>query len=361
MSFKNQYQQAIRQAGFIEDPHQWHAVTALDDVHQALLARLHRQQNRLAMLSSLMRSLAADTSLKGCYLWGGVGRGKSWLMDLFYEHLPIAQKRRWHYHEFMLWVQQQLGSINNQCDPLKIVAKQLGQTCRVLCLDEFHVNDITDAMLLYGLLHALFQQGIVIVLTSNQAPDDLYKNGLQRARFLPAIELLKQKTRIINLQGDCDYRHSDTDETSHNYFLKATTTAEQFIQSHSLLRGMAIHRQCRIEINQRSVVASYSGNSFVGFDFERICGDGRATADYLAMAQRYDHLLIDAVPVLHEIQEDLASRFIHLVDAFYERKKALSIIAAAPIDDLYRGRRHRFEFARTISRIREMGSTTYKT
>lgn len=296
---------------------------------------------------------------RGLYFWGGVGRGKTYLMDTFFEALPFPDKQRTHFHRFMRFVHDELAHIERQVDPLKLIAKRLARRIRVLCLDEFAVIDIGDAMLLAGLLEGLFSEGVALVATSNVAPDELYRNGLQRARFLPAIELIKRHSQVVNVDGGVDYR------------LRALEKAEIY---HCPLDGGA-DRSLRdtfehvapepgvegdeLFIEGRRLRTVRHADGVVWFDFRELCDGPRGTADYIEIARCYQTVLVANVPVLGSAHDDQARRFISLVDEFYDRHVKLVISAAADVDDLYRGTRLSAEFERSRSRLHEMQSHEY--
>ena len=297
--------------------------------------------------------------VKGLYFWGGVGRGKTFLMDLFFESLPIEKKTRLHFHRFMREVHQSLNGMQGEPNPLKRVAKKFSLDARVICFDEFFVSDITDAMLLGGLLQELFSLGVTLVATSNVEPDNLYANGLQRAKFLPAIDLLKEHTQVHNLDGGVDYR------------LRALEAAEIYHYPHDESAELGLAQAFRglspdtgkenadLLIEGREIKTRCCGDGVVWFDFAMICDGPRSQNDYIELAHVFQTVLIGKVPIFTSETENQARRFISLVDEFYDRNVKLIISAEACIFDLYRGDLLVFEFRRTESRLQEMQSRDY--
>ncbi len=298
-------------------------------------------------------------SLQGVYLYGGPGRGKTYLMDCFYEALPFAEKRRLHFHRFMLEVQRALDALPKTRDPLKAVASQLAARQRVLCLDEFHVTDIADAVLLAGLLEALFRRRMVLVATSNDAPEALYRDGLQRDRFLPAIELLQRRTRLVNLDGGCDYRLRQATEQGAYRVLPAAEAEGWLRRKMQALAPDGYAVGGTLEIAGRRLQVCARASNAVWFDFAQLCQSARSTADYLQLAHDFPVLLLQGVPQLGDEQDEAVRRFIHLVDALYDGGVMLVITAAAPPGQLYQGARLRAAFQRTASRLAQMSAGAY--
>ena len=345
------YRQLLASGEFLPDPQQELVVQALDELHRQLTA-----PHRHAWWRRILRR--PPPAPRGLYLWGGVGRGKTWLMDLFFDCLPEGSKQRFHFHRFMARVHEALREHASLSDPLSAVAEQWSQRCRVLCFDEFHVSDIADAMLLSGLLQGLFERGVTLVATSNLAPDELYRDGLQRARFLPAIEALKAHTRVLQLGGDTDYRLRLLERTA-LYHQPLGEAAEAALAES--FRSMAADcvLEPRLLINQRHVQARRRGDGIIWFEFDELCRQPRSVSDYIEIARAFNTVFLSNVVVMDEQQWDAARRFVNLVDEFYDRKVKLLISAAAPIDGLYTGQRLAFEFERTRSRLVEMQSHDY--
>ncbi len=295
--------------------------------------------------------------IPGLYLWGGVGRGKTYLMDWFFESLPIPDKRRLHFHHFMLQVHDAMAGLPSQPDPLEAVGAQWREGVRVLCLDEFVVTDIADAMILHRLLAALLRRGMTLVTTSNTEPDQLYRNGLQRQRFLPAIELLKAHTQVFELDGGVDYRLRDLTEAG-VYFVGAG--GEAWLAGHfEHLTGGHGALSEPLEIHGRALPVRRLGPDVAWFDFQGLCATARSVADYIEIARLFHTVLLSGVPVFRPAEEAAARRFVHLVDEFYDRRVKLVIAAEAPIGGLYFGGFVDFPFERVQSRLLEMQSEVY--
>jgi cell division protein ZapE len=305
------------------------------------------------------RRRASPVTPRGIYLWGGVGRGKTYLMDLFYGALPFPERERSHFHGFMQAVHQELRAGLRREDPLDEVAARIARRARVVCLDEFHVLDIADAMILAGLLEGLFRRGVTLVLTSNRPPQDLYRDGLQRQRFLPAIALLESHLEIVHLEGSRDYRHRQL-ERARVYWdsARADSEAEMRALFGSLHTGAATG-PATLTIQARPVAVLDSSSDCVWFEFRTLCEAARGADDYLELARNYRAVFISCVPVFTSANEDAARRFLTLIDALYDRGVALVVSAAAEPAALYRGDRLQFEFARAASRLVEMRSQQY--
>jgi len=353
MTPTQRYSADLQRPDFTADPIQAAAVDQLNTLYQTLQARTTRS------ITPLTRFFHKPTPIKGVYLWGSVGRGKTYLMDCFYESLHGVKKQRVHYHRFMLDIHARLKVLPKSPNPLTIVGKQLADSIDVLCLDEFHVTDVADAMLLAGLLAALFAQGVTLVATSNTAIDNLYRNGLQRERFMSAITLLKSHTREINLHTGTDYRlvHLEKGET----FMVAVDGAMYSLLDTRLLElaPTRIERDCTLEINGRRVHARAQADDVVWFDFNEICNTHRAAQDYLEIAKNYHTVLVSAIPKMGEAYESAAKRFMHMIDAFYDHHVKLVATAEAPPQGLYHGRRLAGAFDRTVSRLIEMNTRDY--
>lgn len=347
------YRSDLAREGFHADTDQLHAVELLQDLYDAL-------QRHAGRRTSWWRRLRRQhTGIHGIYLWGGPGRGKTYLMDCFYDSLPFTDKRRVHFHRFMLEVHRALDSLPRTPDPLEIVAGQLADRYRVLCLDEFHVNDVADAMLLGGLLRGVFKRGLVLVATSNTAPDELYAEGLQRDRFLPAIELLVRCTRVIALNGGCDYRLEHL-EAGGTYRIAAGREGEAWLVSR--LRDLApaqARTETTLEIAGRTLQLCALAEDVVWLSFAELCQRARSAGDYLELAREFHTVLLQDVPQLGDEQDEAARRFIHLVDALYDHRVKLIVTAACPPGQLYTGTRLREAFQRTVSRLTEMSASGY--
>jgi len=298
--------------------------------------------------------------LKGLYIWGGVGCGKTYLMNMFYQQLPTQKKRRVHFHRFMQWIHEELEQLEGVADPLQHIAKKMAEDVCILCLDEMHVIDITDAMLLNRLFAHLFEAGIVLVTTSNSEPDALYKDGLQRERFLPAIALLKQHTKVLKMDGGVDYRLR-TLERSEVYFLLSDPLAEQQLAGYyQRLSGITLHEErTDIIINQRSIKVKKWADSIVWFDFSAVCDTLRSTDDYMQIGRIFQTVLISAIPIMDSTRDDAARRFVNMIDVFYDLQVNVIVSAATEPERLYQATQLAVEFKRTASRLREMQSKDY--
>lgn len=347
------YQSLASQPGFIADESQAAAIEKLEALWQSLVV-FKQKRNRL-----FGKTLLPTPELpRGLYFWGGVGRGKSFLMDAFYAGLPYKRKKRLHFHHFMQEVHRELRAQQGSDDPLAKVADKWAKAVRVLCFDEFHVSDIADAMILGRLMEQLFNRGVVLVTTSNYAPDGLYPNGLQRANFLPTIELLKARLDVLNVDGGQDFR------------LRTLTAARTYLQPQSpeteremaeLFAKMSTgHDQDpHVTIEGRKVKARRRAGGAIWFDFAILCGDGRGQADYLALAQEYHTVFLSGLPKLKPEQSNLARRFTWLVDVFYDHRVKLIIAADVPVEEVYVSGLQASEFFRTASRMTEMQSKEY--
>ena len=305
------------------------------------------------------RESPTNPPVRGLYMWGGVGRGKTWLMDLFYHSLPGGRKQRLHFHRFMLRVHEELTALQGQSDPLEIIADRFKAETDVLCFDEFFVSDITDAMLLGGLMKALFARGITLVATSNIPPDDLYRNGLQRTRFLPAIDAIKQHCDIMNVDAGVDYRLRTL--TQAHLWLSPLNdeTSQQMDKLWLALAGTKSEHAPTLEINHRPLPTLAVENQTLAVSFTTLCVDARSQHDYIALSRLFHTVMLFDVPVMTPLMESEARRFIALVDEFYERHVKLVVSAASPLYEIYQGERLKFEFQRCLSRLQEMQSEEY--
>lgn len=343
-----------------EDAEQVRIVGALERLSAELELASRRESGLLGQLRRRI-GLKSEASCKGLYLWGGVGRGKTYLLDLFYDSIHSVPKRRTHFHRFMQEVHQRLAVLQGHKNPLIEVADELANEARLLCFDEFFVQDIADAMLLAGLLSALFERGVVLVTTSNIDPDGLYKNGLQRARFLPAIALLKTYTQVIEIQSGTDYRLRSLEQaTLYHCPDDAQARAAMLASMHELVPSEAhMANDVRIEILGRELRALWVGDDVVWFEFAELCDGPRSAFDYVELAKLFHSMLITGIPVFDDARNDQARRFINLIDELYDRRVKLIASAVAPIVALYVGTQLRFEFERCASRLLEMQSLDY--
>ncbi len=347
----------IEAGRLLSDPQQLHCAQKLDAVRAAL--QVVRGRSLLGSLRLPWTSPPAQQPVRGLYIWGSVGRGKTCLMDLFFESLTFKQRQRSHFYRFMREVHARLHALKGVEDPLEQVAQEISQRIRLLCFDELFVSDIGDAMILGTLFDALFRRGVTLVATSNVAPDDLYKDGLQRQRFLPAIDLLKRHLDILHLDGSLDYRLRHLQQSG-TYLLRAASGIQERMRKlFADLIGQPGSGPRAVEVNGRSIEALDTSRDIVWFDFAALCEGPRSQNDYIDLAHDYHTVFISGVPVFDASREDAARRFIMLVDEFYDRGVKLVLSAAAAPSALYRGERLGFEFERTASRLIEMQSGDY--
>jgi cell division protein ZapE len=341
-----QYQHDLSEREFVADPTQAAAIAVLDELYQQLV-KLSRKKWR--------KVLPLKHTLKGCYLWGSVGTGKSYLMNTFFQTLPFKNKLRLHFHEFMRRVHHDLNNLKGQADPLKIVAKKWSEN-RVLCFDEFFVTNIADAMLLQNLLSALFAQGVVLVATSNVPPADLYRNGLQRERFMPCIELLQERLTVLSVDNQQDYRRLHL-KPAQVYFTPDNATARGQMNDafEYYAKAELVSDEPRV-FNDREFAVIRHASSVIWFDFAELCVKARGTEDYLAIAETYPIVMVSHIPVIPENDRNTIVRFIHLIDVLYDKGNIFIASGAAPVEELYTGTSLAFEFRRTKSRLLEMQS-----
>ena len=349
------YRDELARGVLLPDPAQAALVEELDRVHRSLLAR-----RDAGLLSRLARRLGGGSEpARGLYVWGGVGRGKTHLVDLFYRASGLDPKLRIHFHRFMHHVHGELNALPDREDPLEIVAARIAKRARVLCFDEFHVSDITDAMILGRLLAGLFERGTTLVATSNIEPSRLYADGLQRERFLPAIDLIERHTKVVRLESGADYRLRALERARTWYSPLGPDADRGLAECFGALAPEDAVDGGALTILGRSVSSVRHAEGIAWFDFETLCGGPRSVADYIEIARDFHSVILSSVPVLDDERRDPVRRFIHLVDELYERNVNLIVSAAAPPDGLYRGRRLAEPFERTRSRLVEMRSTDY--
>ncbi|MBQ0759358.1 MAG: AFG1 family ATPase [Zhongshania sp.] len=355
------YQHDLTQADFSYDPAQEHAVQCLQRLYEDLLAQPSQHNTGFfARVSARFSGRGeAAPAIRGLYFWGGVGRGKTYLMDTFFDTLPFENKMRAHFHRFMQRVHRELKSLSGEKNPLVIVADRIADEARVICFDEFFVSDITDAMILAGLFDRLFARGVVLVATSNIIPDGLYKDGLQRARFLPAIALIKERVDVVNVDGGVDYRLRALEQAELYYHPLGEAADQSLAQSFKRLAPEAACADQQLDIEGRQIQALFVADDVAWFDFSELCDGPRSQYDYIELARVFHAVLISNVPQMGVGRDDQARRFINLIDEFYDRNVKLVLSAAAPLEQLYTGGRLDFEFERTQSRLLEMQSEEY--
>ncbi|HBK3302739.1 cell division protein ZapE [Citrobacter koseri] len=360
----SRYLQALNDGSHQPDDVQKDAVNRLESIYQALIAKTPpapQNGGLMARFGKLLgkREPSANVPVRGLYMWGGVGRGKTWLMDLFYHSLPGERKQRLHFHRFMLRVHEELTALQGQTDPLEIIADRFKAETDVLCFDEFFVSDITDAMLLGGLMKALFARGITLVATSNIPPDELYRNGLQRTRFLPAIDAIKAHCDIMNVDAGVDYRLRTLTQAHLWLSPRNNETQQQMDKLWLALAGAKRENAPTLEVNHRPLPTMGVENQTLAVSFITLCVDARSQHDYIALSRLFHTVLLFDVPVMTPLMESEARRFIALVDEFYERHVKLVVSADAPLYEIYQGERLKFEFQRCLSRLQEMQSEEY--
>jgi cell division protein ZapE len=408
MDLRELYAKQLAERGFRSDPIQLAVIERLDDLRARLIAAREADSSLMRRWLGALGGSTASQPVRGLYLWGGVGRGKTWMMDLFFQSLPFPERRRRHFHRFMHDVHAELKTLREREAPLDVVAEHIAQDARVLCFDELFVSDIADAMILGGLFAALFKRGVTLVATSNVKPQDLYKDGLQRQRFVPTIDLLEQHVDVVAVDGSTDYRlrrltqagtylpsnaadtphrlkelfgeladHGSGDNGGHSASdnsggardapeggLVETPPATNSALPFSLTgrpwpSPAGFHAGKTIDIEGRPIPVIRESGGVVWFDFMALCSGPRSQEDYIEIARNYQSVIVSEVPVFDSMHEDEARRFIALVDELYDRNVNLIVSAAAAPAELYRGDRVAFQFERTISRLIEMQSEEY--
>ncbi|MFB9885739.1 cell division protein ZapE [Balneatrix alpica] len=355
------YRQDLTRPDFLYDPAQEQAVMHLQRVYEELLVRQHQPKSGLLQRLSTKFAKKQVEPVKGLYFWGGVGRGKTYLMDTFYDCLPFEQKLRLHFHRFMQRVHEDLKALAGTPNPLVVIGRKYAAETRVLCFDEFFVTDITDAMILGGLLEQLFANGVTLVTTSNIVPDGLYKDGLQRQRFLPAIALLNKHTEVVNVDGGVDYRLRALEQAElYHWPLDAAADVSLNESFTALVPDIEELEEAPVlQINGRGIRARKICEDVAWFDFVELCDGPRSQNDYIELAKEFHAVLVSNVPQLGGNKDDQARRFINLVDEFYDSGVKLILSAEVALHELYAGGRLSFEFERTTSRLLEMQSKEY--
>ncbi|WP_313309910.1 cell division protein ZapE [Stutzerimonas nitrititolerans] len=351
------YQADLKRPDFFHDAAQENAVRHLQRLYDDLVAD---ERGKSGLFGKLFGKKQQEP-VKGLYFWGGVGRGKTYLVDTFFDALPFKQKTRTHFHRFMKRVHEEMRTLKGEKNPLTIIGKRFADETRVICFDEFFVSDITDAMILATLLEELFKNGVSLVATSNIVPDGLYKDGLQRARFLPAIELLKRHTEIVNVDSGIDYRLRALEQAELYHFpldAEAELSLEKSFRS-LLTENCAVLENEALIVENREIIARKVANDVAWFDFRALCDGPRSQNDYIELGKIYDAVLVSNIEQMNVAKDDMARRFINMVDEFYDRNVKLILSAEVELKDLYAGGRLEFEFQRTLSRLLEMQSHEY--
>lgn len=360
MTPKEKYENDIKQHGFQRDEAQFNAVEALDLLHHQIIEYLNAPRVSLTRWQKLLgQKEKAPTVPDGLYFWGGVGRGKTYLMDSFFDSLPSERKMRVHFHRFMYRVHDELKALGEVSDPLEVVAEKFKQETDLICFDEFFVSDITDAMILGTLFQELFARGVILVATSNIPPHDLYRNGLQRARFLPAIQLIEKHCTVMNVDSGVDYRLRTLEQAEIYHYPLDEAASQNLYLYYSQLVGEDKPIQTQIEINHRDIDVIEASDGVLHATFEQLCQSARSQNDYIEISKIYHSVLLADVAVMNETLDDAARRFIALVDEFYERNVKLIISAEVELGSLYEGGILEFEFKRCQSRLIEMQSHDY--
>jgi len=352
MSVQQVYERELQQRGYESDPAQLRAVASLE---RCATDWSHYKAKRS---NSLKKMIFHPEIPRGVYMYGGVGRGKSFLMDCFFSAVPLERKTRLHFHEFMREVHRELRELQGTVNPLDVLGQRMAQRYKLLCFDEFHVADITDAMILHRLLDALFKHGVGFVTTSNFKPDDLYPGGLHRDRILPAIELLNSRLEVINVDNGTDYRRQTLEQVDLYITPNGADADAKLTQTFERLA------ECQDEdpvmtIEARQISAKRRAGGVVWFDFKTLCGGPRSQNDYLEIASQFHTVILSDVPHMPVRMASESRRFTWLVDVLYDRRVKLVLSAAVPAEELYTEGPLSHEFPRTVSRLTEMQSAEF--
>ncbi len=352
MNVEQFYQQALEKRGYSADAAQLAAIARLQRAYDEWADYKHSRSSRIK------RFINRPAVPRGVYMWGGVGRGKSFLMDSFYSVVPLIRKTRIHFHEFMRDVHRQLDELKHIADPLDEVARRVAKKYRLICFDEFHVSDIADAMILYNLLKPLFDHGVSFIMTSNYAPDTLYPDGLHRDRMLRTIELLKERMDVINVDAGYDYRQRALEQVE-SYLTPLNGDTDQALRDAFARVAETEDEDTRIDIEGREIRALRHAGGIVWFDFVTLCGGPRSQNDFLEIASRFHTVILSSIPAMSAAMSSEARRFTWLIDVFYDQRVKLLMSAAVVPEQLYTAGSLSNEFHRTVSRIVEMQSREY--
>lgn len=347
------YQALLAERSYIADQAQLIAAQALQDLYGNLLSfKVHRS-------STLKRLLAPPKPPRGIYFWGGVGRGKSFLMDCFYESVPYRRKKRLHFHAFMQQIHRDLDKYKGEADPILRVAEQIAKETRLLCFDEFHVSDIADAMILGRLMNSLFAKGVILVMTSNYPPSMLYPDGLHRESFLPTIALLQENLDVFEVEAGVDYRLRALEQVEIYHYPADAAAEAKMLDYFRMVAGEEGKKGGSIDVLGRQINTIRRGNGVIWFDFKTLCGGPRSQNDYLEIARAYHTVLLSHIPKMSAHQASEARRFTWLIDVLYDHKVKLISTADCPPEALYTEGTQASEFARPVSRLTEMHSKEY--
>jgi cell division protein ZapE len=345
------YEQSLTRRGFVSDPSQRRAVERLQQLYEEWRAYKARRN------TALKRLLVKPPLPKGVYLWGPVGRGKSFLMDAFYLCVPLVRKRRVHFHHFMREIHRELDAVKGTEDPIAEVAARTARRYRLVCFDEFHVSDIADAMILGRFLEQAVARGVEFVMTSNYPPDGLYPNGLQRERFVPAIEFIKSRLDVVGVDNGTDYRRLKMEQVSVYHVGPQAEAALHDIFDQ--VKDVEEERQ-PLDVEGRQIPYRKRAGGVVWFEFDVLCGGPRSYADYVDLTKRFHTVILSGVPRLSAKQSDAARRFTWLIDVLYDERVKLIVSAAASPEELFTEGESAAEFQRTVSRLHEMQSAQYR-
>ncbi|MFZ6862594.1 cell division protein ZapE [Undibacterium sp. Ji67W] len=352
MDVQEFYQDALTQRGFTADEAQKRAVDRLQAAYEEWVFYKGKRANKLT------RMITRPEVPRGVYMWGGVGRGKSFLMDSFYSVVPVVRKTRLHFHEFMRSVHRQLDELKGVANPLDEVARQIAKRYRLICFDEFHVSDVADAMLLYNLLKALFDNGVSFVMTSNYQPETLYPEGLHRDRMLPTIALLNERLDILNVDSGNDYRKRALEQVQ-AYLTPLNAATDQALRDSFARIADTKDEDPLVDIEGRNLKSLRRAGGVIWFDFHTLCGGPRSQNDYLEIASRFHTVILSSIPAMSAAMSSEARRFTWLIDVFYDNKVKLIMSAEVAPELLYTQGTLSNEFHRTVSRIIEMQSKEY--
>jgi cell division protein ZapE len=345
------YEQSLKRRGFVSDSSQWRAVERLQQLHEEWTEYKKKRDN------AIKRLLVKPPLPKGVYLWGPVGRGKSFLMDAFYLCVPLVRKRRVHFHHFMREIHRELDQLKGTEDPIAAAAERTAKRYRLICFDEFHVSDIADAMILGRFLEQTMERGVEFVMTSNYHPDQLYASGLQRERFLPAIELIKSRLDVVSVDSGVDYRRLKMEKVQiYHVGADAPQQLERIFQE---LKDVEEEKQ-PLDVEGRTIPYRKRAGGLVWFDFEALCGGPRSYADYVDLTKRFHTIILSGVPRMSAKQSDAARRFTWLIDVLYDEHIKLVLSAEAPPEELFTEGENTADFQRTVSRLHEMQSAEYR-